>query len=80
SFVLRNHGMKHLLPQDYPAQAFSVRYAVKDLSYARELARETGVDARAAELMHQVFEDAVARGDGDRYIPVIRRGMTKLTG
>lgn len=80
SFVLRNHGMKHLLPQDYPEQAFSVRYAVKDLSYARELARETGVDARAAELMHQVFEDAVARGDGDRYIPVIRRGMTKLTG
>lgn len=75
SFVLRNHGMKHLLPQDYPEQAFSVRYAMKDLSYARELARETGVKARAAELMHEVFEDAVARGDGDRYIPVIRRGM-----
>jgi len=77
SFVLRNHGMKHLLPQDYPEQAFSVRYAIKDLSYARELARETGVDARAAELMHQVFEEAVARGDGDRYTPVIRRGMRK---
>ena len=77
SFVLRNHGMKHLLPQDYPEQAFSVKYAIKDLSYARELARETGVDARAAELMHQVFEEAVARGDGDRYTPVIRRGMLK---
>ena len=77
SFVLRNHGMKHLLPQDYPEQAFSVRYAIKDLSYARELARETGVDARAAELMHQVFEEAVQRGDGDRYTPVIRRGMLK---
>ena len=33
SFVLRNHGMKHLVPQDYPEQAFSVRYAVKDLAY-----------------------------------------------
>ena len=77
SFVLRNHGMKHLLPQDYPEQAFSVRYAIKDLSYARELARETGVDARAAELMHEVFEAAVKRGDGDRYTPVIRRGMRK---
>lgn len=76
SFVLRNHGMKHLLPQDYPEQAFSVRYAVKDLSYARELARELGVEARGAELMHQVFEDAIQRGDGDRYTPVIRRGMT----
>lgn len=80
SFVLRNHGMKHLLPQDYPEQAFSVRYAIKDLSYARELARETGVDARAAELMHEVFEAAVARGDGDRYTPVIRRGMLKAKG
>lgn len=77
SFVLRNHGMKHLVPQDYPEQAFSVRYAQKDLSYARELARETGVDARCAELMAQVFDEAIARGDGDRYTPVIRRGMTK---
>ena len=79
SFVLRNHGMKHLVPQDYPEQAFSVHYAIKDLSYARELARETGVDARCAELMHQVFEEAVARGDGERYTPVIRRGMKKGT-
>jgi len=77
SFVLRNHGMKHMLAHDYPEQAFSVRYAIKDLSYARELAKETGIDARCAELMHQVFEDAVARGDGERYTPVIRRGMVK---
>jgi 3-hydroxyisobutyrate dehydrogenase len=80
SFVLRNHGLKHLVPRDYPEQAFSVRYAIKDLSYARELARENGVDARCAELMHQVFEEAVARGDGERYTPVIRRGMTKNKG
>ena len=77
SFVLRNHGMKHLLPQDYPEQAFSVRYAMKDLSYARQLAKELGVEARGAEVVHQLFEEAVARGDGDRYVPVIRRGMTK---
>jgi len=77
SFVLRNHGMKHMAIHDYPEQAFSVRYAIKDLSYARELARETGIDARCAELMQQVFEEAVARGDGDRYTPVIRRGMVK---
>ena len=77
SFVLRNHGMKHLVPQDYPEQAFSVHYAVKGLSYARELARENGIDARCAELMHTVFEEAIARGDGERYTPVIRRGMSK---
>lgn len=77
SFVLRNHGMKHMAIHDYPEQAFSVRYAIKDLSYARELAKENGIDARCAELMHRVFEEAVARGDGERYTPVIRRGMAK---
>ena len=77
SFALRNHGMKHLVPQDYPTEAFSVRYAQKDLAYARELAAETGVTARGAALVAELFDDAVARGDGDRYIPVIRRGMTK---
>lgn len=75
SFVLRNHGMKHMVIDHYPEQAFSVRYAIKDLSYARELAKENGVNARCAELMHQVFEEAVVRGDGDCYTPVIRRGM-----
>jgi 3-hydroxyisobutyrate dehydrogenase-like beta-hydroxyacid dehydrogenase len=77
SFVLRNHGMKHLVPQDYPEQAFSVRYAVKDLSYARELAQQSGVKARGADLVAQLFEESIARGDGERYVPVIRRLMTK---
>jgi 3-hydroxyisobutyrate dehydrogenase-like beta-hydroxyacid dehydrogenase len=77
SFVLRNHGMKHLVPQDYPEQAFSVRYAVKDLSYARELAQQSGVHARGADLLAQMFEESIARGDGERYTPVIRRLMTK---
>ncbi|HRD76835.1 MAG TPA: NAD(P)-dependent oxidoreductase [Hyphomicrobiaceae bacterium] len=77
SFVLRNHGMKNLVPQSYPEQAFSVRYAQKDLSYARDLAREAGVDARAADLVARLFDEAIGRGDGDRYTPVIRRGMRK---
>ncbi|MFM9939587.1 MAG: NAD(P)-dependent oxidoreductase [Hyphomicrobiaceae bacterium] len=79
SFVLRNHGMKHLVPQDYPTEAFSVRYGQKDLAYARELAKEQGVSARGADLVAELFEEAVKRGDGDRYTPVIRRGMTKKT-
>jgi 3-hydroxyisobutyrate dehydrogenase len=77
SFVLRNHGLKHLVPQDYPEQAFSVRYAVKDLSYARELAQQSGVSARGADLVAQMFEESIAAGDGERYTPVIRRLMTK---
>ncbi len=77
SFVLRNHGMKHLVPQDYPTEAFSVRYGQKDLAYARELAKQHGVVARGADLVAEMFEEAVERGDGDRYTPVIRRGMAK---
>lgn len=77
SFVLRNHGMKHLLPKDYPTEAFSVRYARKDLSYALELARAHGINARAAELTDKLFDEAIAAGDGDRYVPVIRRLIDK---
>ena len=29
SFVLRNHGLKHMVTHDYPEQAFSERYALK---------------------------------------------------
>lgn len=75
SFVLRNHGLKHLVPQDYPEQAFSVRYAVKDLSYARELAQQSGVRARGADLVAELFEESIKRGDGERYTPVIRKLM-----
>lgn len=75
SFCLRNHGMKHLLPQDYPEGAFSVRYAQKDLSYARDLAKAAGIKARGADLVATLFDEAVASGDGDRYTPVIRKLM-----
>lgn len=80
SFALRNHGMKSLLPQDYPEGAFSVRYAQKDLSYARALAEEVGVSVRGADLVAALFDEAIAAGDGDRYTPVIRRLMSPVDG
>ena len=73
SFALRNHGLKSALPEIYPTDAFSVRYAIKDLSYALDLARETGVNARGALLLRQLFDEAVAAGHGDAYHPVIRK-------
>jgi 3-hydroxyisobutyrate dehydrogenase-like beta-hydroxyacid dehydrogenase len=75
SFALRNHGQKSLLPQDYPDQAFSVSYAAKDLSYALELAAEHGVEAPGAAAVAELFERAIAAGDGDRYFPVIRKHL-----
>ena len=73
SFILRNHGMKSMVPQDYPERAFSVRYSIKDLSYALEMADEAGLRVEGARLAMQRLKAAEAAGDGDRYHPVVRR-------
>lgn len=73
SFALRNHGIKSLLPEIYPETAFAVRYAAKDLAYALDMAKEQGVAASGAANVAQQFEEAIAKGDGDLYFPVIRR-------
>lgn len=73
SFALRNHGMKAVLPGDFPERAFSVRYARKDLAYALKLAADTGVDARGARIVDDWYEQAIAQGLGDQYHPVISR-------
>ena len=75
SFALRNHGMKAVLPGDFPERAFSVRYARKDLHYALKLAADTGVDARGARVVEQWFDQAIEAGMGEQYHPVISRLM-----
>ena len=76
SFVLRNHGMKSVMTGDFPERAFSVEYARKDLNYALQLAQSTGVDARGAKVVSGWFEEAIEKGDGQKYHPVISRWMT----
>lgn len=73
SFALRNHGLKAIIPGDFPERAFSVEYAAKDLRYALDLAEQTQVDAAGARNVRRLFELAVARGDGELYHPVISR-------
>lgn len=73
SFALRNHGMKAMLPGEYPERAFSVEYAAKDNGYALELGRETGVRLRGAETVAALFEAARAAGYGGAYYPVIAK-------
>jgi len=73
SFILRNHGMKAMVPQAYPERAFSVRYSIKDLSYALEMADEAGLKVEGARLAMQRLKASEAAGDGDRYHPVVRR-------
>jgi 3-hydroxyisobutyrate dehydrogenase-like beta-hydroxyacid dehydrogenase len=73
SFALRNHGMKAVLPGEFPERAFSAEYARKDLAYALQLARETGVDARGARTADGWLREAIETGQGKKYHPVISR-------
>jgi 3-hydroxyisobutyrate dehydrogenase-like beta-hydroxyacid dehydrogenase len=71
SFALRNHGMKAIVPEDFPLRAFSVEYARKDLRYALQLAGDVKVNAQAARHVDALFARAIDAGLGERYWPVI---------
>jgi 3-hydroxyisobutyrate dehydrogenase len=73
SFALRNHGMKAIVPGNFPERAFSTEYALKDLSYALELAADAGLRIRGAELIGTVLQEAIDAGSGDSYFPVIAK-------
>jgi 3-hydroxyisobutyrate dehydrogenase-like beta-hydroxyacid dehydrogenase len=73
SFALRNHGMKAIVPGNFPERAFSTEYALKDLSYALELASDAGIRIRGAELIGKVLQEAIDAGSGDNYFPVISK-------
>ncbi len=73
SFALRNHGLKAIVPGEFPLRAFSTEYALKDLSYALELAEQGGVNARGAALVRTIFQEAIEGGLGEAYFPVIAK-------
>ena len=75
SFALRNHGLKAIVPGNFPERAFSTEYALKDLSYALELAADAGIRIRGAELIGQVLQEAIDAGSGGAYFPVIAKHL-----
>jgi 3-hydroxyisobutyrate dehydrogenase len=77
SFALRNHGMKAIVPGNFPERAFSTEYALKDLSYALELADDAGIKIRGAELIGQVLQEAIDAGSGGAYFPVIAKHIDR---
>lgn len=77
SFALRNHGMKAILPGVFPERAFSTEYALKDLSYALELASDAGLKLRGAELVGTILQEAIDAGSGDNYFPVIAKHIDR---
>ncbi|GGE27972.1 3-hydroxyisobutyrate dehydrogenase [Primorskyibacter flagellatus] len=79
SFALRNHGMKAMIPDTFPKQAFPTDYALKDVSYALELARDAGLAAPGAELAEARMRMAKAAGFAEEYFPVLARLAGKPT-
>jgi 3-hydroxyisobutyrate dehydrogenase len=73
SFALRNHGMKAIVPGIFPERAFSTEYALKDLTYALELAGDAGIQIRGAELTARILQEAIDEGSGEAYFPVIAK-------
>lgn len=77
SFALAQHGRKSMQPGEFPLQAFSVEYARKDLSYARQLAADTGTTASGADNVDHLFGQAIDSGWGEQYWPVILKLLQK---
>ncbi len=77
SFALRNHGLKAIVPGIFPERAFSTEYALKDLSYALELAADAGIRIRGAELVGKVLQEAIEAGSGGAYFPVIAKHIDR---
>ena len=73
SFALRNHGLKAIIPDVFPERAFSTEYALKDLEYALDLARDAGLAVPGAELAASLLRKAIEHGYGSLYWPVVAR-------
>jgi len=71
SFVLRNHGVKAMLPGIFPLRAFSINYMLKDMGYAVDLAAETGVDIKGAKTTIEVLEAAADGPLAEAYWPAL---------
>jgi 3-hydroxyisobutyrate dehydrogenase-like beta-hydroxyacid dehydrogenase len=71
SFVLRNHGLKAMLPRKFPESSFPSNYVLKDLGYSIELAKSCGVEPKLPITIEEYYRAAVEKGLGTRYFPAI---------
>lgn len=71
SFALRNHGLKAMVPRQFPEKSFAAPYVLKDLGYAIELAEQMGVEPRLPRLAAEYYTAAVNQGLGDKYFPAV---------
>jgi len=73
SFALRHHAMQAMLPNKYPERAFSVEYALKDVSYAMELGKLARIELTGLKNAKALLEKAAAAGHTAEYFPVVAK-------
>lgn len=71
SFALRHHGMKALLPGEFPERVHSCLRAIKDLDCALELGAEAGLPLHGAERVRELLRRATEMGLGEAYYPAL---------
>ena len=71
SFVLRNHGMKAMLPRSFPERSFPPEYVLKDLGYTISLAHSCAVEPKLPVAVEAYYQAALDTGLGGRYFPAI---------
>ena len=80
SFMLRNAGMKSLVPHDFPLAAFPTDYAIKDISYALDLANEVGLDPTGAKATQALLAATSEAGFKKEYYPVFLKTIEGTRG
>lgn len=71
SFVLRNHGLKSLVPDSFPQKVFPVDYAIKDAALALSLARAGGFEPHIASYTHEMLCKTRDAGFAPNYHPAV---------
>ena len=77
SFALRNHGMKSLLPEQHPKQAFPVTYMLKDVRYAMALANAAGLDLQGAGTTIRLLEETAQLGFTEEYYTAVLEAVRR---
>jgi 3-hydroxyisobutyrate dehydrogenase-like beta-hydroxyacid dehydrogenase len=75
SFALRNHAMNAMVPDDYPENAFPVSYALKDLEYLFEFAKQVKIELPGARQAMAALERAAVAGNREKYFPVLAKTL-----
>ena len=60
-----------MLPDEFPERAFSVDYALKDIEYLLDFARQAKAELKGAQLAQAALQRAADAGHRDQYFPVL---------